>query len=60
MFDNKPKLFACESNGRNLENDIVDLMKVLQKELEYRGYKAVILGVVKDTKSIDEISDIFK
>lgn len=62
MFeDNKPKLFACETKNSNLEWDVVEIMKTIQYEMNKRGYKAVIVGLVKD-KVVDEIdlSNIFK
>lgn len=52
------KLFACETKGHCLENDVVEIMKLLQQELEKRDYKAVILGLVKNTKSLDDIVDL--
>ncbi len=61
MFDNKPKLFACETKNSGLESDVVEIMKTIQYEMNKRGYKAVIVGLIKD-KMIDneDLSNIFK
>ena len=55
MFNDNFKLYACESKGHNLENDAVEIMKIIQNELEKRNYKALILGLVKDTNQIDRL-----
>ncbi len=57
MFENKPKLFACETKGHSLENDVVELMKIIQYEMNKRGYKAVIMGLVKDNV-VEDISNL--
>lgn len=62
MFeDNKLKLFACETKNSGLEWDAVEIMKTIQYEMNKRGYKAIIVGLIKD-KVVDEIdlSNIFK
>lgn len=30
MFENKNKLFACETKGHSLESDVVEMMKIIQ------------------------------
>ncbi len=53
MFENKPRMFACETKGHSLENDVVEMMKIIQNEMDKRGYKAVIMGLVKDNIVVD-------
>ncbi len=57
MFENKNKLFACETKGHSFENDVVELMKIIQYEMNKRGYKAVIMGLVKDNV-VEDISNL--
>ncbi len=58
MFENKNKLFACETKGHSLESDVVEMMKIIQYEMNKRGYKAVIMGLVKDSV-VDDLTDLF-
>ena len=58
-MDKDLKLYACETKGHCLEKDVVEIMKILQQELKKRDYKAVVLGLIKDTKSLNEVLDTF-
>ena len=54
MAEVTPNIFVCETNSMkciSLEEEIVKMMKSLQTELNKYEFKAVIISIIKDSKS---------